>query len=57
MPEGRINPFFGTFAKTAVQVIILGMVQRRLKKAEALGIKYEPEPESEEPEEKEETLL
>lgn len=35
----------------------LGMVQRRLKKAEALGIKYEPEPESEEPEEKEETLL
>lgn len=35
----------------------LGMVQRRLKKAEALGIKYEPEPEPEEPEEKEETLL
>ena len=35
----------------------LGMVQRRLKKAEALGIKYEPEPDPEEPEEKEETLL
>ena len=35
----------------------LGMVQRRLKKAEALGIKYEPETEPEEPEEKEETLL